>query len=187
MSWAMASVAVELPSGTKKRLRRLAERIPAVAGCGTGCSDCCIAAPWSVAEAALVAADPRAVGIEWTVLFDDRRRAMSMLPSRPGRESVRCPFVAPEGGCSIYDVRPMVCRLYGAVQPGRMDCPHGRRAARPLSVCDEGRVMAEYLSLCAESARQLVPPVPIAVPKSSSCRRGGTEPSLTFTKRSIGP
>ncbi len=33
--------------------------------------------------------------------------------------------------CSIYDKRPMICRLYGVVRG--IECPHGCKPERPLS------------------------------------------------------
>jgi Fe-S-cluster containining protein len=37
--------------------------------------------------------------------------------------SARCPQLAGNGRCTVYAVRPMVCRLWGVVES--MKCPHG--------------------------------------------------------------
>ena len=37
-----------------------------------------------------------------------------------------------ETGCLIYEYRPLVCRLFGAVNDVGMVCPHGARAAKPF-------------------------------------------------------
>ena len=42
----------------------------------------------------------------------------------PQPNSMRCPFVE-KGGCSIYENRPLVCRLFGAVQDKRIMCSFG--------------------------------------------------------------
>lgn len=34
-----------------------------------------------------------------------------------------CSALAADGGCSIYAVRPLICRLWGSVE--NMTCPHG--------------------------------------------------------------
>lgn len=52
--------------------------------------------------------------------------------ARVGREpsaqtlmrDLRCPFATPKGTCSVYDVRPLICRLWGTVKDA-MECPHG--------------------------------------------------------------
>ena len=42
-----------------------------------------------------------------------------------------CPLLGADGRCSVYAVRPMVCRQWGAVES--MPCPHGCRPGRMLS------------------------------------------------------
>lgn len=42
-----------------------------------------------------------------------------------------CPFLDGEGRCSGYSARPLICRLFGAVE--KMRCPHGCRPKRFLS------------------------------------------------------
>lgn len=37
--------------------------------------------------------------------------------------SLRCPFLNPDGKCSVYAARPVICRLWGAVKA--MRCPFG--------------------------------------------------------------
>jgi hypothetical protein len=45
--------------------------------------------------------------------------------------SLKCPFLAPDGKCSVYPVRPLICRLWGSVKS--MRCPHGCTPGRWLS------------------------------------------------------
>lgn len=35
----------------------------------------------------------------------------------------RCVYLTPRGKCAVYDVRPLICRVYGAVR--RLSCYHG--------------------------------------------------------------
>lgn len=41
-----------------------------------------------------------------------------------------CPLLNPDGKCSVYEDRPAVCRLFGAVKA--MRCPHGCRPKKWL-------------------------------------------------------
>lgn len=45
--------------------------------------------------------------------------------------SLQCPLLSPEGKCTVYEVRPMICRLWGSVESLR--CPHGCKPAAYLS------------------------------------------------------
>lgn len=42
-----------------------------------------------------------------------------------------CPFLTTEGRCSGYDARPLICRLFGAVE--KMRCPEGCSPKRWLT------------------------------------------------------
>ena len=37
--------------------------------------------------------------------------------------SLQCPMLTPSGACAIYDIRPMICRLWGLTKS--MACPFG--------------------------------------------------------------
>jgi putative zinc- or iron-chelating protein len=41
----------------------------------------------------------------------------------PPAHGIDCPFLTASARCSIYPVRPLVCRLWGVVE--RLPCPHG--------------------------------------------------------------
>lgn len=38
-------------------------------------------------------------------------------------KELRCSMLTEDGKCSVYGIRPLVCRLFGAVR--KMTCPHG--------------------------------------------------------------
>ena len=67
---------------------------------------------------------------------DEWRRIVTRVGGEPSARTLmlglRCPFVTDTGLCSVYDVRPMVCRLWGAVRTV-MACPHGCEPSRWLS------------------------------------------------------
>lgn len=60
-----------------------------------------------------------------------------------------CPLLH-DGKCSQYTDRPLVCRLWGATDA--LPCPHGCRAARPLSAAEADALMAGMGAL--EGARR---------------------------------
>ncbi|TMD08275.1 MAG: hypothetical protein E6J01_03825 [Chloroflexi bacterium] len=37
--------------------------------------------------------------------------------------SLQCPLLTPSGTCSVYDIRPMICRVWGLTKS--MACPFG--------------------------------------------------------------
>lgn len=46
-------------------------------------------------------------------------------------KSLTCPLLGANGRCTVYDLRPVICRVWGAVKS--MRCPHGCRPKRWLS------------------------------------------------------
>ena len=107
---------VESANGALHRLRELAQTIDrdfaairqrhdACMECRSGCSDCC-RARLSVTH----------------VEVELMRRGLERLPAKTRRELAdqardpqreMCPALDPEGRCTIYDSRPLICRSYG--------------------------------------------------------------------------
>lgn len=109
------------------RARTAAVKIPTFA-CKPGCHDCCGIVPFSDRERGAAAA--RAPLIAWTRLGD------SWVPTG-ALASGDCPFLGIDG-CTIYDIRPPVCQLFGAVDDPLMTCPHGCGPKRRLSAAEAG-------------------------------------------------
>lgn len=86
------------------KLSKIYNKIPTF-NCKPGCSDCCGIAPFARREWARVA---------------DKRQAYG----------IKCPYVG-EHGCDIYEQRPVICRIYGAVD--ELPCPHGCGPERRLT------------------------------------------------------
>jgi len=84
--------------GIKERHEELYRQIPSFE-CKKGCTDCCGPVPFS--------------RYEWSIIADKREG-----------KGLICPY-ASRKGCQIYDKRPLLCRLFGAVNTERMECPHG--------------------------------------------------------------
>ncbi len=57
-------------------------------------------------------------------------RIVARIGHRPVPSSEVCPLLGKDGRCSEYDLRPAVCRIYGAT-PG-LTCPHGCGPEKPL-------------------------------------------------------
>jgi uncharacterized protein len=72
---------------------------------------------------------PRAANIEI-----DRLKRILPMKNIPYCEykTVPCPYYK-DGGCSIYDVRPLVCRLYGVTSSPNLTCVKGYSIEHTLS------------------------------------------------------
>ena len=79
------------------QLKKIYAAIPTF-DCIPGCTDCCGPVPFSPSE--------------WDRV-DHKRQATSL----------KCPYT--NGGCDIYQFRPLICRLFGAVDSSLLACPHG--------------------------------------------------------------
>lgn len=102
-------------------LQELYKHIPIFA-CEEGCHDCC--------ERPMFGPD------EWDAIEEKR--------AATGPE---CPYVS-EGKCAIYDQRPLVCRLFGAVD--LLPCPRGRGPTAPLSEAETTALAREYVDLVGD-------------------------------------
>jgi hypothetical protein len=79
--------------------------------------------------------------------FDAETRRISEAYGRtPGvREDGMCSELNVFGRCSIYNDRPLVCRLWGASDP--MPCPFCAGPPRPLSAAAAHRLMQQARAL----------------------------------------
>ena len=108
---------------TSRRLAKLYAALPLPSPCKPGCSDCCGPVPWAPAELAAIESDIP-VGSQW-VTFQG-------VAALENPSTGKCPF-ASSAGCQVYDRRPFMCRIFAAAAETRLACPHGCRAATPLS------------------------------------------------------
>lgn len=90
-------------------------RIPSFS-CKPGCSRCCGLVPFTTQEKA--AATEKHPLIAWTKFGDG-----AWVPTK-ALDDFTCPFLR-DHQCSIYSVRPTICRLFGAVDHPNLDCPEG--------------------------------------------------------------
>ncbi len=74
-----------------------------------------------------------------------RDRVLDVTEERP----TRCPFLTGEGGCSIYPVRPLVCRTYGVLS---------REAVEETARGARGEVSSQWISSFLFTERHSVCP-----------------------------
>ena len=53
---------------------------------------------------------------------------------QPG-DDLRCPMLTADNKCSVYDIRPVICRLWGAVP--ELPCPHGCTPSRVMPKAEQ--------------------------------------------------
>lgn len=97
-------------------LKKIYNKIPTVTGCKKGCTDCCGPVPCSQEE------------------FDaipDILEKLAPVCDEQGERMLVCRFKT-EIGCLIYEHRPLICRLFGAVNDPGLRCPHGAKARKPF-------------------------------------------------------
>ena len=100
--------------------------------CRKGCHDCCGLVPFTRAERDRAAA---ARPLEqWVEIAEGWVPAAAL-------DTLRCPFLG-KNGCAIYEDRPTVCRLFGAVHHPLMECPHGCGPKRKLTYSQSRRILA---------------------------------------------
>lgn len=85
--------------------------------CVDGCHECCGVVPFNAAEKSK--AEAKMTLLSWQK-FDDSSWVATAALQHP----FSCPFLGNKG-CTIYDDRPMICRLFGSVDDPRMKCPKG--------------------------------------------------------------
>lgn len=119
---------------TSRALRMINRIIPATSACRPGCGDCCGPVPWSAEEFARVKAD---------LPPGSHRVSIGGIQTVENPATRKCAFLGP-AGCTVYDRRPYMCRLFGAAAVPALTCPHGVRAKRPLSPDQAHALTARY-------------------------------------------
>lgn len=64
------------------------------------------------------------------------------LDMAAGKEVEMCPALV-DGRCSVYEVRPTICRLWGAGPA--MECPWGCSPDEPVSIDESMQILADSL------------------------------------------
>lgn len=109
----------------KERHELLYSKIPSF-GCKPGCTDCCgpiMFSKW-----------------EWDQVNDKRQVTLKDI------KTLTCPY-AVKGKCEIYGQRPLICRLFGAVDTPHLTCPHGCRPLWQITEEQGQEIMNDYLKM----------------------------------------
>ena len=120
----------------RRRLRKelheeLYGLIPDMA-CPSGCADCCCVVRFSRYEMAQIST-ARIV----RAVFTRFRQATTQ----------KCPYMTENNRCSIYQVRPFVCRLFGTADIERLRCPKGIRPKKMLSAEEAEKLINQFLKI----------------------------------------
>lgn len=106
--------------------REIYAKIPAFK-CKQGCSDCC--------------------GI---IVF--ARSEWNQVKNRKTGKGIDCPYICSEG-CEIYKDRPFLCRIFGASDDPRLQCPHGCKPDKPLTIEESKELSDRYRALVRAERR----------------------------------
>jgi Fe-S-cluster containining protein len=104
--------------------------------CKAGCGVCCGVVPWSAEEYAAVAS--RLPAGATTEEIEGK-----IYPIRADG-SLTCPFF--DGGCTVYEDRPFMCRLFGTSRDPLLRCPVGCEPKRMLTSARARRLRAQYIN-----------------------------------------
>ena len=80
--------------------------------------------------------------LEWIRI----RRKLGYAPK--GKPSLVCPLLK-KGRCSVYALRPLICRLYGMLQDQKMRCGYGCAAERFLTEEESNALLTEVEHISA--------------------------------------
>ena len=115
----------------KKLHEELYGQIPQMA-CESACSDCCCLVRFSRYEVAQI---------------DTVRIICAVFKRFRQATTQKCPYVTQENRCSIYQVRPFVCRLFGTADHERLRCPKGLRPEKMLSAEEAERLINRFVKI----------------------------------------
>ena len=115
-----------------KKLKKLYAKIPTFK-CEQGCTACCGVVPWSLVEF-------EKVKIREEIARKMQAQPCTITPMRTPNCS-DCPFYIENKGCSAYEERPLMCRLYGTTES--LECPKGHRPSKMLSKEQANKIMIE--------------------------------------------
>jgi len=112
-------------------LDELYKQIPSMK-CKEGCTDCCGQVPFSDEE--------------WSRIKDKRES-----------DSMKCVYSL-NGGCSIYENRPFVCRIFGTTKDiPELECPHSCKPIFPLPAERGEGLTLQYFGLGKAELRTMPP------------------------------
>ena len=104
--------------------------------CVEGCADCC--GPITMTP------------LEWKRIIDRtgdhklKEKMSALIESAFSGGKAHCPLLDPlTHKCTVYDIRPAICVLYGSGTGEHLVCPHGRKPEKPLNPEESSVFMAQ--------------------------------------------
>jgi Fe-S-cluster containining protein len=88
--------------------------------CVEGCTLCCGPVAGSRLEWKRIA---EVSGRSMKDIQKEAAANLAKYEATQNHDHMKCPLLKPGGGCSVYDVRPASCRLFGVVEHELMTCP----------------------------------------------------------------
>jgi uncharacterized protein len=70
-------------------------------------------------------------------------------------DDLNCTFLTKDKKCSVYEQRPLICRLYGTVK--RLRCEHGCEPSRWLSDQEVSAILREVAEIGGETVGPRLP------------------------------
>lgn len=99
--------------------------------CVDGCSDCC--------------GPILATRMEWSRIYNrlgtTQEKLAKKVEEKLSKGDLNCVLLDEQGRCSVYDIRPAICRLFGVSHAPRLVCPHIGQHPSGLSDADTNNVL----------------------------------------------
>lgn len=121
------------PKIPPKKLRDIWDKVPKMVDCKGLCHDSCGPIPVASLERKLV----------------EERAGKELRPTGP---SLTCSLLTKDGLCSVYAIRPLICRIWGASQG--VPCSHGCKSERTLTMEESMALFEEVEEVAGDSADQ---------------------------------
>lgn len=133
------------------QLDRLYAELPSIK-CKGLCVDCC--GPISMTQLEITRIAERVPSFPSTARQMPIRIASGQVVIAKGfvTDCETCPLLTKDGRCSVYPIRPLICRLWGLVQS--MRCPHGCTPTRWVSPRESFKLLNEAERISNRSASQ---------------------------------
>lgn len=117
----------------EEKIKRLYAKLPKIK-CQKKCTQACGPILMSTAEKKIIV---KRVGKD---PFADIKMPMDEESYVKNFTCLSCPLLK-DGECTVYDIRPAVCRLFGLVK--KMECPHGCKPDRWVTDKEAHKLLKE--------------------------------------------
>lgn len=131
------------PRRVDERLQALYDRVPAI-HCKGRCHTACCFVEASIRERERMR---RASGRELGTIdvYESPVNPTRLDPLGYPLARYRCTMLTDDGRCGVYEHRPMICRLFGAVEG--MECEYGCEPERMLTFAEAVELLAEAMNV----------------------------------------